>query len=311
MIIGLIVFFLYLYFFVGFKELLFVVENLNSADYVFYYSLAVVAMVLSVLFVAAAWQDLLKSLSVKVKLRSVFLYTWVGYFVDLLVPCQAVCGEVTRIYLVHRENRESFGPIAASSLTNRIISYFITSAGLLTGIVLVLTRINEVPLLILQLLVIALIGTGIYLAVLFYLAIEEKAAGKVANVLFKVIGALRLSKYLPADLPERTQASLMGLHQGFKTVQRQAKAAIQTFAVSGFFSAPEPFRLRFGFLLAGVEEHVHGFLHNSLLHRRSHTGCGGGFLRGHAGHCFGKSVRFLRGSRYRFRRRLQRLCSGS
>jgi hypothetical protein len=94
---------------------------------------------------------------------------------------------------------------------------------LLTGIVLVLTRINEVPLLILQLLVIALIGTGIYLAILFYLAIEEKAAGKVANVLFKVIGALRLGKYLPADLPERTQASLMGLHQGFKMFRAKPK----------------------------------------------------------------------------------------
>ena len=227
MIVGLIAFFLYLYFFVGFTELIYVLENLNSANYVFFYSLAIAAAVLSVFFVAAAWHDLLNSLSVKTKLRSVFLYTWVGYFVDLMVPCQAVCGEVTRIYLVHKENRESYGPIAASSLTNRMITYFISSVGLFVGIALLLTRASEVPVYVLELLVIALVGTGIYLAGLFYLAIEEKAAGKLAGLLFKLIGALRLSKYLPADLPEKTQNSLLALHQGFETFRNKPRCLVK------------------------------------------------------------------------------------
>ena len=107
-------------------------SSINSVNYVFYYSLAVLATILNIFFVAAAWHDLLKTLSVKTKLRSLFLYTWAGYFVDLVIPCQAVCGEVTRIYLVHKEVQESYGAVAASSLTNRIISYFLTrSASLL------------------------------------------------------------------------------------------------------------------------------------------------------------------------------------
>jgi uncharacterized protein (TIRG00374 family) len=227
MLIGLIVFLLYLYFFVGFGELLFVLGNLNSADYVFYYSLAIAVAVLSVFFVAAAWNDLLNSLSVKTKLRNVFLFTWVGYFVDLVVPCQAVCGEVTRIYLVHKENRESYGPIAASSLTNRIINYVISSVGLLSGIILLLTRAGDVPVYILELLVIALIGTGIYLAGLFYLAINEQAAGKLAGLLFKLLGFLRLNKYLPADLPEKTQNSLLALHQGFETFRSKPRCLLK------------------------------------------------------------------------------------
>jgi len=229
MLIGLIVFLLYLHFFVGFGELLFVLENLNSADYVLYYSLAITAAVLSVFFVAAAWHDLLNSLSVKTKLRSVFLYTWVGYFVDLVVPCQAVCGEVTRIYLVHKENRESYGPIAASSLTNRMITYVISSLGLLTGIILLLTRAGDVPVYLVELLVVALVGTAIYLAGLFYLAIDEQAAGKLAGLLFKVLGFLRLNKYLPADLPERTQNSLLMLHEGFVTFRNKPRCLVKPF----------------------------------------------------------------------------------
>jgi hypothetical protein len=48
MVVGLIVFLLYLYFFVGFQELLYVLESLNSVDYAFYYSLAIAATVLGV-----------------------------------------------------------------------------------------------------------------------------------------------------------------------------------------------------------------------------------------------------------------------
>jgi len=229
MAVGLIAFLLYLYFFVGVSSLFSALGSLDSVNYIFYYSLGILAAVSSVFFVAAAWYDLLKTLSVKTKLRSLFLYTWVGYFVDLVVPCQAVCGEVTRIYLVHRENQESYGAVAASSLTNRTISYFITSIGLLSGIGLVLIRPGGIPPLILELLLIGLIGTFVYLAGLLYLAIDEGAAGKVADVLFKVVNGLRLNKYLPQDLPERVQASLLVLHEGFQTFRNKPRHLVKPF----------------------------------------------------------------------------------
>jgi hypothetical protein len=90
-----------------------------------------------------------------------------------------------------------------------------------------LTRAGEVPVYILELLLIALVGTGIYLAALFYLAIEEQAARKLAGLLFKLIGFVRLSKYLPADLPERTQNSLLVLHQGFETFRNKPRCLVK------------------------------------------------------------------------------------
>jgi hypothetical protein len=99
--------------------------------------------------------------------------------------------------------------------------------GLLAGIVLVFTRPGGVPPLILELLVIALIGTGIYLAALFYLAVEEQAAGKLAGFLFRLMGVLRLGKYVPADLPERTQNSLLVLHQEFKTFRDKPRCLVK------------------------------------------------------------------------------------
>jgi uncharacterized protein (TIRG00374 family) len=164
-----------------------------------------------------SWHALLNSLAIRARLGSLFLYTWAGYFVDLVVPCQAVCGEVTRIYLVHKENRESYGAIAASSITNRIITYVISSVGLLIGILLLFARSSAVPAYVLNLLVLALVGTAIYLGALLYLAVEERAAQKLAALLFKTLSIFRLNRYLSADLPKRTEGSLLVFHQGFKT----------------------------------------------------------------------------------------------
>jgi len=46
-------------------------------------------------------------------------------------------------------------------------------------------------------------------------------------LLFKLIGFLRLSKYLPADLPERTQNSLLVLHQGFETFRNKPRCLVK------------------------------------------------------------------------------------
>src|SRR3989304_8402273 len=200
MIAGLIVFVLYLYFFVGFSQIVVILENVNPMDHAAFYSLAIALTVLSILFVAAAWHSLLNTLEIKTKLKSIFLYTWVGYFVDLVVPCQAICGEVARIYLVHKENRENYGAIAASSITNRMITCVISSIGLFAGILLLVTRSNSVPVYILNLLIVALIGTAIYLVALFYLAAEERAAAKLPALLFRVAKILKLDRYLSPDL---------------------------------------------------------------------------------------------------------------
>lgn len=226
MFIGLIAFVLYLYFFVGFEELVFVLEKLNPVDYAFFYSLAVAGTLLSVFFLAAAWHGLLGALSIKAKLKSLFLYTWAGNFVDLIVPCQAVCGEVTRIYLVRKDNRENYGAIAASSITNRIISYVISSIGLLTGVVLLLSRTASDSFLV-NLLIVALIGTMIYLVVLFYLAFDAKAPAILSAVVLKLLRVLKLKRFSPEELAGKVEDALVVFHEGFKTFRKSPKHIVK------------------------------------------------------------------------------------
>jgi len=227
MIIGLIAFCLYLYFFVGLAELSSVLMKLNPIDYAIFYSLAIVGTLLSYLLLSAAWQTLLNALSIKTRLKNLFLYTWVGTFIDLIVPCQAVCGEVTRIYLVRKDEGRNYGAIAASSIANRVINYIISSFGLLVGVVLLLSRSEANPPLLLDLLIIALIGTVIYLIILFYLAFDEKAPKKIATAIFRVFKALRLKRFSPEDLSKKSEYALTAFHQGFQTLRKSPKNMVK------------------------------------------------------------------------------------
>ncbi len=130
MVVGLVVFVVYLYFFIGSSQILLVLKNINPTQYALYYSLAILAVLASVFCWSAAWNSILRKLSIKISYRKSYLYYWVGNFADLIVPCATVCGEVTRLYLVQKETNENYGAIAASSVTNRIVAYSVVTTGL-------------------------------------------------------------------------------------------------------------------------------------------------------------------------------------
>ncbi len=215
MIVGLIVFALYLYFFVGFNQVFLVVRSVNLASYLTFYFLAIGAMLVVMLFWVSSWRTLLRALNVKVSLKNAFLYYWTGYFVDLIIPCQSVCGEITRLYLVQKETQNNYGAIAAAGITNRIVAYSIVTGGLTTGLFYLLFR-NTIPAFAIDLLIISWFGALAFLSVLFYLALSGNAAEKLASLLLKILRALRIKRFSSGGLSPELMESLKSFHEGFK-----------------------------------------------------------------------------------------------
>ncbi len=215
MIFGLIAFFFYLYFFIGIDQIFLVVQNVNFINYLLFYVLSIVAMLLVMLFWAISWNHLLKALSVNLSLKSALLYYWAGYFVDLVIPCQAVCGELARLYLVQKETHANYGAIAAAGLTNRTISYIISTTGLGAGLIFI-ASIPNLPAFVFDLLVLAWFGSLAYLGVMLYLILKANAAEKIANVAVRVLKALKIKKYRSSEAPSEIANSLKQFHDGFK-----------------------------------------------------------------------------------------------
>ncbi len=227
MVLGLVVFAVYLYFFIGSSQILLVLKSINPIQYALYYSLAILAVLGSVFCWSAAWNSILRKLSIKISYRKSYLYYWVGNFADLIVPCATVCGEVTRLYLVQKETNENYGAIAASSVTNRIVAYSVVTTGLFTGAVLVLSKTN-VPPMIGNLFILLVLGSAAYLAVLLVLAFYRGAAEIFVKLYVKVNKRIRPNKNSPEDIA-KIKETLSSFYQGFKVFRENPRALAKPF----------------------------------------------------------------------------------
>ncbi len=227
MIIGIVVFIVYLYFFIGIDKLLAVLANVNSGQYVLFYSLALLAVLASVFFWSAAWNTILRTLSVKVSYRRAYLYYWVGYFSDLVIPCATVCGELTRMYLVEKETKKSYGVLAAAAITNRIVAYTIVTIGLYSGAILIFLK-PGIPPIIINIFIIFLVGVTIYTAALLYLAVVKQAAKNFTTLYEKILKKLRPKSYNTTQI-QHTNESLANYYEGFKVFREKPRLLIRPF----------------------------------------------------------------------------------
>ena len=115
-IIGLVVFVLYLYFFVGIPSFISTLEKLN----LWYYSLAFVLVVVSVFFHALVWRGLLSNLSYSIKIRTAFWFSWIGIFVDNIVP-GGLTGDLFKAYWLCKTEVHDTGKVVASVIAHKIL----------------------------------------------------------------------------------------------------------------------------------------------------------------------------------------------
>ena len=227
MIIGLIVFSVYLYFFIGLHQILMVLKNVNSVQYAFFYSLALLGVMSSVFFWSAAWNSILRALSIRISYRRSYLYYWVSYFTDLVVPCATVCGELTRLYLVQRETKKNYGALGAVAVTNRIVAYTVVTVGLYGGAALIFLK-PGVPSIITNLFLLFLVGVTIYMGVLLYLAFAKDAARNITKLYLKLLKIFSPKRYRLSKI-EKTKKSLEDYYEGFLSFRKKPKLLVKPF----------------------------------------------------------------------------------
>jgi glycosyltransferase 2 family protein len=228
MIVGLVVFLLYLYFFVGFGQILTVIEHVNAAEYALLYFGAIGAMLLVMFFWVISWKHLLGCYSSKVSLKNAFLYYWIGYFSDMVIPGQGVCGEVTRMYLVKKDTKADYGEIMACGVTNRIVAYTVVTVGLSIGFAfLMLTSV--MPDYVVAILLVAWVGSVIHIGVLLYLALSDRAVNRVASLFFKILKFFRLKRYASEESQRKTYESLERFHGGSRFFNKNPRRLILPF----------------------------------------------------------------------------------
>lgn len=222
LIIGLLVFILYLYFFVGIDKILLILQSID----LFYYSLTFITAVLGVAIYSLVWQSLLNLLAIKIAFRKTFLFMWVGTFVDIIIPLESVSSEISRAYLIYRTTNENTGKIAASLVSHRILAMGVTVAGLIiSSLVLILQFEFRDPFVLTFVAIVA--ACAIFtISLLTYLSSREKATQKLLNWIFKFLGFISRGHWKLTRWKSAIQEMLRAYHEGIDTLKEHPKGII-------------------------------------------------------------------------------------
>ncbi|UCH31795.1 MAG: flippase-like domain-containing protein [Candidatus Bathyarchaeota archaeon] len=213
LIIGILVFILYLVFFVNIPEM---VQVIQKADMLIYL-LAAFALILSTFFFSLTWQYLLIPLSVKASLRRVFLFVWVGVFADLLVPAESVSGEIAKAYLMSREPDVNPGKVAASLVGQRIFGTITTTFTLLTCFLGLLIVDYSMSNLMLQILVLMAAVSAFAFAFLVVICIKEEWTEKFVIKILHFVERISKGRFRLEHLQSNILEALRTFYESLRT----------------------------------------------------------------------------------------------
>jgi len=205
--VGLFIFLLYLYFFVPFGEFSATIQQADP----FFYSLAFSVMLLSVVFHSLSWQGLLRILSVRSSFSKAFQFTWVGSFVDLLVPAESISGDISRVYLMSKESGENAGKVVASVIGQRVLLMVITFSGLVISTIYFAFRYHP-PMLVLEFISVIGAGTVVAMILIFYVSRKRQVTDRIVTWIVGLLVRLSRGRWQFEGLKKSAEKMLSSFH---------------------------------------------------------------------------------------------------
>jgi uncharacterized protein (TIRG00374 family) len=230
--LGLIAFLVYIYLFnVDIPTIIGIVQRTD----LHVYSWAIIFLFLHTFLFALSWRFLVNFLSVKLSVLKSFLYVWYGIFIDIIIPAESISGELSKVYLITREQNGTSGKVVASLAAQRFIGMAVNIITLLVGISLLIVK-GQLGGIILNLAVFLTIAITAFLLILLLLCVKEEWTQKIINAIFRfaewlVRGRLKLTK-----IKEEAAQALRMFHDSMKSFGHAYKTlfASSTFLVAAW-----------------------------------------------------------------------------
>ncbi|HVP40413.1 MAG TPA: lysylphosphatidylglycerol synthase transmembrane domain-containing protein [Candidatus Krumholzibacteriaceae bacterium] len=225
---GLLALLLYMYYIVGFGNVVSQFEKTN----LYYYAAAFLAVLAGITFFSLTWRSLLANLSIKIKVRQALLFVYAGMFIDSLVPEPAnITGDLAKAYLVSKVTGESSGKTTASVIGHKTLGIIITVGNLVAGLILLVFNyylVNEILIFILILLV--LLASS--LVILYYISTRPQASKRVVYGFIGLLCFILRGRWDLAKLQARADELLDSFHEGVQTLTAKPKALIKPVLLS-------------------------------------------------------------------------------
>ncbi|HEY4674537.1 MAG TPA: lysylphosphatidylglycerol synthase transmembrane domain-containing protein [Candidatus Bathyarchaeia archaeon] len=226
--VGLLAFLLYLYVFR--VDIPTIIEKMQGIDLPIY-SVAIVFVMFEMFFFALSWRSLLTFLSVKLSVVKSFLYVWYGVFMDIIIPAESISGEITRVYLVTREQNGVSGKVVASLVMHRLIGMAVNITSLLIGISILIIR-GQFSGIVLNLSLFIAIVTAIVLALLTFLCVDESWTMKVIDTMIRFVEYISRKRWKLAKIREDAVKVAKAFHSSMQEFRHAPKTILTSLSLS-------------------------------------------------------------------------------
>ncbi len=230
LVVGLVAFIVYLAFFVDLNQ---VAATLGQTNLSIYWA----AFACYILYVASSslvWRSLLGTLNVALSARKSFLYTWVGLFFDATVPQLGWSAEVSKTYLLSKDQNADSGRIGASVVGQKIFTMTITVTALSAGLVWLLIR-YAFPFLEALLIGLVLALSILTLALVYYVSFRPAATTTLLRWAVKIVRFFR-KNWNPEGFNSKAEEMLGSFHESISQLQKHPRRLVApvVYAVVGF-----------------------------------------------------------------------------
>jgi uncharacterized protein (TIRG00374 family) len=219
--IGLVVFILYLYFFVGIPSFISTLEQLN----LWFYSLAFLLVVVSVFFHAIVWRGLLSNLSCPIRIRTAFWFSWIGIFVDNIVP-GGLTGDLFKSYWLCKTEVHDTGKVVASVIAHKILIIMVILANTIVGLVLWVLGYGYLDSTVFGIIIGISLILIFTLVMIFYFSSNYQATDKLLNWIIRLIRFLRRNKWDSTGFRSKMEKNLNDFHTGFITLKSNPRGLL-------------------------------------------------------------------------------------
>lgn len=217
--IGLLAFFLYLYLLkVDIPTIIATAQRIDLSMYL----LAIVSLMFETFFFAMSWRSLLAFLKVKLTIMKSFLYVWYGIFMDIIIPAESVSSEISRVYLVTREQNGTSGKVVASLVTHRILGMGINIVSLFVGTGLLLME-RQLSVLVLNLTLFLAFSTTFLMMLLGLVCVKENWTLAIVNAVMKFAEYVSRGRWKLTKLKENAVQAAKTFHTSMKEFGRTPK----------------------------------------------------------------------------------------
>jgi uncharacterized protein (TIRG00374 family) len=237
-VLGFAVFICYLFFFTDFDEIGVVIGGTNVPIY----ALVFICVIIGSVFDALAWKSACDFLSVQTTFGRIFSLSWVGHFVDTLIPGGLV-GDAFKTYLLTKDKDVNGSKAVASIVIKDVMELLVILGSLIAGVVLLVLNYS-IDSSVLTAIGIMMVFLALPIVLIVYLAVNVNATEKLLRGIEWLSAKIKGKETSMVNLQTKVHDQIKEFHDGFMMMKEKPKGMVkpllyQTFAwvfeVLGFF----------------------------------------------------------------------------